>query len=165
MREIILLLQSVFAFHRQQWGHFPIICPTGERIQVRDCQWNKGFETRIQKNWFLFHCSETESFKIWFLFNVSKQETAKVKQPFRNSWFFANLWFRYQMARTLSIPTFCTIVSSTTLVTATRWSKSIGLKKILRNWSLKDFSGMATVLLKCLGSRWTNTSVMDLDAL
>ena len=36
MRYLILLLQSVFAFHRQQWGHFPVICPTGERIQVPD---------------------------------------------------------------------------------------------------------------------------------
>ena len=40
-----------------------------------------------------FHCFETKARQSWFLFHVSKQETGKMKQPFRNSWFFANLWF------------------------------------------------------------------------
>ena len=35
LREILLfiLIKAGDSFHRQRYGHYPIICPTGERIQ------------------------------------------------------------------------------------------------------------------------------------
>ena len=35
LREILLfiMIETGESFHRQRYGHYPIICPTGERIQ------------------------------------------------------------------------------------------------------------------------------------
>ena len=162
-REVLIfgLINSAFAFNRQQWGHFPIICPTGERIQVPDHTYS--LDSYILHNCnFDWTCNRTplsQVYRFVLLFSnfleTSKvtYKCSKVEKKCQNkSSISEQATARQRWCASQWTSTSCPFAASTTLATPSptrlESSATLGSRRTLRWCASCGICGFVTFWLK-----------------